>query len=143
MKSTERVKTLIAAGGAYADSVSTAYDEVIVQIAERAADAGSLGKLDVGALLAWKRLRCDTRWMAELMGTPDVEVRRHTSQAVLAARDESRTVPEAAAAARSALTPLPGFPAATLWPRRCASPRLRGGSRSMTREPTVGLAGCP
>jgi hypothetical protein len=87
----------------------SAYDEVVEQVSARAAEAGSLGKLDLGALTAWKRLRADTPWMSKLMDTPDSEVRRHTHQAFVAARDESKTVPEAAAAARSALSPLPGF----------------------------------
>ncbi|RSM64908.1 hypothetical protein DMB66_18420 [Actinoplanes sp. ATCC 53533] len=75
----------------------------------RAAEVGSLGKLDIGALTAWKRLRADTPWMGKLMSCPDREVRLHTEQAVIAARDDSKPVPEAAAAARTALTALPGF----------------------------------
>jgi hypothetical protein len=47
--------------------------------------------------------------MGKLMSRPDHEVRQHTARAVIAARDESKPVPQAAAAARSALTPLPGF----------------------------------
>ncbi|MDG4761403.1 hypothetical protein [Micromonospora sp. WMMD710] len=93
----------------YAIEVSTAYDEVVEQVIARVADAGSLGKLDLGALSAWKRLRADTPWMARLMSRPEQEIRQHTERAVTAAQDESRTVAEAAVAARSALTPLPGF----------------------------------
>jgi len=40
---------------------------------------------------------------------PDKEVRLYTGRAVAAARDESKSVPEAARAARSALTALPGL----------------------------------
>jgi hypothetical protein len=104
-----RVQKLLAAATAYATEVSSAYDEVVEQVAVRVAEAGSLGKLDLGALSAWKRLRADTPWMAQLMSCPDEQVRLHTERAVAAAQDESRPVPVAAAAARSALTPLPGF----------------------------------
>lgn len=109
MEPRARVQRLIAAADLYAAVVSSAYDEVVEQVVARVADAGSLGKLDLGALSAWKRLRADTPWMARLMSCPEHEVRQHTHRAVAAAQDESRTVPEAAAAARSALTPLPGF----------------------------------
>lgn len=105
----ERVQRLVMAAELYAIEVSTAYDEVVDQVIARVADAGSLGKLDLGALSAWKRLRADTPWMARLMSCPEQEIRQHTERAVTAAQDESRTVAEAAVAARSALTPLPGF----------------------------------
>lgn len=105
----ERVQRLLAASGVSAGRISPAYDEVIEQVSARAAETGSLGKLDIGALTAWKRLRADTRWMAGLMATPDDEVRLHTGRAVSAARDESRSIPEAAKAAITALTPLPGL----------------------------------
>ncbi|WP_326550817.1 hypothetical protein [Micromonospora sp. NBC_01813] len=103
------MQRLVTAADLYAAEVSDAYDEVIEQVVARVADAGSLGKLDLGALSAWKRLRADTPWMAQLMSCPEYTVRQHTQRAVAAAQDQSRTVPEAAAAARSALTPLPGF----------------------------------
>ncbi len=109
MELKDRVQALIAGANAYAAELSDAYDEVVGQVAARVAEAGSLGKLDVGALTAWKRLRADTPWMGKLMGCPDREVRLHTERAVIAARDESNPVPEAAAAARTALTALPGF----------------------------------
>lgn len=105
----ERVQRLITAAELHAIDVSAFYDEVVEQVVARVADAGNLGKLDLGALSAWKRLRADTPWMARLMSCPEQEIRQHTERAVTAARHESRTVPEAAAAARSALTPLPGF----------------------------------
>lgn len=109
MELAERVQRLLVAAQLYAAEVSGAYDEVIEQVAARVADAGSLGKLDLGALSAWKRLRADTPWMAQLMSCPEQQVRLHTAHAVAAAQDESTTVSVAAAAARSALTPLPGF----------------------------------
>lgn len=105
----ERVQRLLAAASAYAERVSPAYDEVVEQVAARAAAAGNLDKLDLAALTAWKRLRADTPWMAQRMGTADTEVRLHTARAVAAAQDQTTSVPEAAAAARSALIPLPGF----------------------------------
>lgn len=109
MEPRERVQQLIAAADQHAAEVSSAYDEVVEQVVARVADAGSLGKLDLGALSAWKRVRADTPWMARLMSCPEHKVRQHTERAVTAAQDESRAVPEAAAAARSALIPLPGF----------------------------------
>jgi hypothetical protein len=109
MEANQRVKRLRSAAEACAEGVGTAYDEVVEQVAARAQASGSLGKLDVGALAAWKRLRADTPWMSLLMATQESEVRLHSGRAVAAARDLSRSVPEAAAAARSALTPLPGF----------------------------------
>jgi hypothetical protein len=105
----ERVEALIAGASAYYAEVSDAYDEVVEQVAARVAEAGCLGKLDLGALTAWKRLRADTPWMGKLMSCPDREVRLHTERAVIAARDETKPVPGAAAAARTALTVLPGF----------------------------------
>lgn len=82
---------------------------MVGQISDRAGETGSLGKLDVGALAAWKRLRCDTKPMGELMARSDSEVRQHTAQAGKAARDESISVAEAARQARLALSPLPYF----------------------------------
>jgi hypothetical protein len=105
----ERVEALVAGANAYAAEVSDAYDEVVEQVAARVSDAGSLGKLDIGALTAWKRLRADTPWMGKLMSCPDREVRLRTAEAVVAARDETKPVPVAAGAARAALTALPGF----------------------------------
>jgi hypothetical protein len=56
----KRVERLTAAADLYAAKVSSAYDEVVEQVLARLADAGSLGKLDLGALSAWNRLRADT-----------------------------------------------------------------------------------
>jgi hypothetical protein len=109
MEPKARVEALIAGANAYAAEVSEAYDEVVEQVAARVDEAGSLGKLDLEALTAWKRLRADTRWMGKLMSWPDHEVRLHTERAVIAARDETKPAPDAGAAARAALTALPGF----------------------------------
>jgi hypothetical protein len=109
MEPENRVRILLVAASTYSTEASGAYDEVVEQVAARVAEAGCLGKLDLGALTAWKRLRADTRWIRELMSCADSEVRRYTARAVIAARDESMVVPLAAAAARWALAPLPGF----------------------------------
>jgi hypothetical protein len=105
----DRVHRLAAAAAQYAAEVSGYYDDVVDQVIARVDDSGSLGKLDLGALSAWKRLRADTPWMARLMSRSDREVREHTQRAVAAARDTAVTASQAAAAARTALTPLPGF----------------------------------
>ncbi|WP_426225115.1 hypothetical protein [Pseudarthrobacter sp. DSP2-3-2b1] len=94
---------------AYTAKTSPAYDEVLDQVSDRIRDQGSIGKADIGALLFWKRLRADTSWVRELMALQDSEVRRVTEQAVLAANDSSLPVHRAAASARGALSPLPGF----------------------------------
>lgn len=83
----ERVRLLVEAAAAYQRTVPAAYEEVVEQVAARAAATGSLGKLDLGALVAWKRMRADTPWMTQLMGMPDAHVREHTAAAVAAARD--------------------------------------------------------
>ncbi|WP_248283840.1 hypothetical protein [Brevibacterium sediminis] len=85
------------------------YDDVIHEIHDRIKSRSSIGKSDIGALLFWKRLRADTRWVRELMNMPDDNVRDHTQKAVAAVNDEVLAVPEAAAAGRSELSYLPGF----------------------------------
>ena len=92
----------------YLADVSPHYDEVLHETASRIAEAGSIGKTDIGALLFWKRLRADTRWVRELMVLPDTAVRASTAEAVRVVRSMSLDVPVAAAAGRSALTSLPG-----------------------------------
>lgn len=93
----------------YVASTPLAYDEVLHQVADRIRERGSIGKIDVGALLFWKRLRADTSWVKELMTLRDSEVRAVTQKAVTAANDSSMLVHHAAAAGRRALSPLPGF----------------------------------
>lgn len=94
---------------AWEEHPSGTYDEVFHEVAARIEDAGSAGKGDIGALLFWKRLRADTPWAATLHQVAESEVREITARAVQAARDDTITTPEAASAARSALTALPGF----------------------------------
>lgn len=111
----ERVQLLLDAKREYEgpekDNAANAgfYDEVAHEVAERVVASGSIGKLDIAALVAWKRLRADTSWVKALMFLPDVKVRAQTALGVQAARDTKRDVPEAAASARSALTGLPGM----------------------------------
>ena len=70
---------------------------------------GSIGKADIGALLFWKRLQANARWVSDLMVLEDEYVRGVTARAVAAARNKSLSVIEAAKAGRGALSPLPGF----------------------------------
>ncbi|MGY1915854.1 hypothetical protein [Blastococcus sp. SYSU DS0973] len=85
------------------------YDEVFADVSTRISTSGSAGKSDIGALLFWRRLRADTRWVAALNHVADWDVREVTASAVAAARDNSAEVPEAAAVARRAPAVLPGF----------------------------------
>lgn len=85
------------------------YDEVLHEVIDRVAAACSVGKMDIGALLFWKRLRADTRWVAGLMQMPDRAVRVVTETTVGIARDRGLPVPEAATKARASLSSLPGF----------------------------------
>lgn len=91
------------------DEASPFYDEAVNEVATRAAQSGSLGNADIGALVAWKRLNANTRWAGALMNTPDDTVREATRASRLAALSGDRDVRSAASAARSALTRLPGF----------------------------------
>ncbi|KNH16307.1 hypothetical protein ACU18_13995 [Arthrobacter sp. ZBG10] len=90
-------------------SVSPAYDEVLHEVSERIRFSGDIGKVDIGALLFWKRLRADTRWVRDLMVIDDSEVRSITAAAVTAVNDTSLELQDAATQGRAALSPLPGF----------------------------------
>lgn len=85
------------------------YDEVLREVAERAAQQHSLGKADIGALVVWKRLNASTKWAKNLMLTPDRDVREATGRAWKLANDESMTIPEAGGSARSELWGTPGL----------------------------------
>lgn len=100
---------LVAARAKYRATVPAVYDEVLMEVAQRATERGSLGKADIGALVMWKRLRADTRWVSDLMGTPEAKVRAVTEKAVASARNMSRPRGEAAQQAREVLWELPGF----------------------------------
>ncbi|WAL71581.1 hypothetical protein OU787_08725 [Kitasatospora sp. YST-16] len=90
-------------------NVSVAHDAVLLEVSQRIAFSGSIGKSDIGALLFWKRLRANTRWAAALLAMPDEAVRRVTAPAVESMRDERLALAEAARQGRAALTSLPGF----------------------------------
>jgi hypothetical protein len=102
-------ETLRASHAAYKAATSPVYDDVLTDIAGKIQAVGSIGKADIGALLFWKRLRADTPWVPRLMTLTDMGVREVTERAVCAVNDDSLSVPDAASAGRSALTPLPGF----------------------------------
>lgn len=109
MEPQQRVGELHAAVEQYHNSASPFYDEVVKEISKRAADQGNLGKADIGALVAWKRLNANTRWMANLMRSSDAAVRASTAEARKSALDDGSTLELAAAGARSALALIPGF----------------------------------
>lgn len=109
MEPAQRAATLVSARQAYLDSAPEAYDEVLHQVIDRVRDTRSAGKLDIAALTVWKRLTASTTWARQLMGTDDSVVHAHTARAFSAANDTTKTAPDAAAAARSALGELPGF----------------------------------
>lgn len=93
----------------YSAATSPAYDQVLNEVADRIRAEASIGKADIGALVFWKRLRADTRWVPRLMTWEEPDVRAVTKEAVCAVTDVSLTVPEAASAGRRALSELPGF----------------------------------
>lgn len=94
---------------AYQLGTSSAYDEVLTEVADRIRTTGAIGKADIGALLFWKRLRADTTWVRGLMAKPEQDVRAVTAKAVAAVNNPSLTAPEAASAGRRELAALPGF----------------------------------
>ncbi|MCU6481942.1 hypothetical protein [Arthrobacter sp. A2-55] len=100
---------LLNAHTAYFTEAGPSYDEVLFEVAARVGTSGSIGKADIGALLFWKRLRADTRWVRHIMNLPDHQVRNETRTAVEAANDPDLSTPDAAAAGRLALSSLPGF----------------------------------
>ncbi|MDH6513740.1 hypothetical protein M2163_009288 [Streptomyces sp. SAI-135] len=93
----------------YLASVSPHYDEVFHDVAQRTEHTGSLGKTDIAALVVWKRLSAQTRWVTALMSLPDTRVRAVTKRAVTAVRDTTLTRSEAARTGRGIIGELPGF----------------------------------
>ena len=104
---TQRCSALAAALDRYHETVCDEYDETLHDVIDRVATTGSLGKMDLGALLLWKRIRIGA-WAEELLCKPDSDVRRITAKSVAAARDQALTVPKAARCARQTLLDLPG-----------------------------------
>ncbi|GLZ49474.1 hypothetical protein Acsp06_56590 [Actinomycetospora sp. NBRC 106375] len=109
MDAAQRVQLLVSAYEDYLADVSEYYDEVVNDVIGRVRQSGCLSKTDIAALVSWKRLQANTLWMRRLMGTPDEEVWKVTSEAVTLARDETVDPPHSATAARSALSSLAGF----------------------------------
>ncbi|MEU9737515.1 hypothetical protein [Streptomyces sp. NPDC048002] len=100
---------LVPARAGYLAGVSPHYDEVLHEVAQRTEHTGSLGKTDIGALVVWKRLSAQTRWVTELMSLPDTQVRAVTERAVTAVRDHTVPRSEAARTGRGIIWELPGF----------------------------------
>lgn len=105
----ERWALLHKAHQAYRAIASAEYDEVLTTVAQRFATKQSIGKVEIGGLLLWKRIQANTRWAMELMNIPEHQVREQTHDAYTAANDPTLSVAEAARASRSALGSLPGF----------------------------------
>lgn len=100
---------LVPAHASYLAGVSPHYDEVFHDVAQRSEHTGSLGKTDIAALVVWKRLSAQTRWVTELMSLPDTQVRAVTERAVTAVRDHTVPRSEAARTGRGIIWELPGF----------------------------------
>src|SRR5205823_5328096 len=100
---------LVEAHDDYVRTVSSTYDDVLREVSDRIAASGSIGKLDIGALVVWKRLRADTPWASALMAKSERDVRSVTAVAVSAVRDHELSTAEAAGQGRDALLKLPGF----------------------------------
>ncbi|NED20382.1 hypothetical protein G3I31_35455 [Streptomyces sp. SID9913] len=100
---------LVPARAGYLADVSPHYDEVLHEVAHRTEHAGSLGKSDVSALVVWKRLSAQTRWVTALMALPDAHVRAVTERAVIAVRDTTLSRSEAAREGRRIIAELPGM----------------------------------
>jgi hypothetical protein len=84
------------------DQYEPYYDEVFWEVSSRIRDQGEAGKLDMAALICWKRSG-QGHWASDLMELPDTEVRKR-SHAALTPRmaDQERL---------DVLATLPGFKA--------------------------------
>ncbi|MFF9264106.1 hypothetical protein [Streptomyces longwoodensis] len=100
---------LVPARAGYLADVSAHYDEVFHEVAQRTEHTGSLGKTDIAALVVWKRLSAQTRWVTALMSLPDTHVRAVTERAVTAVRNTTVSPSEAARTGRGIIAELPGF----------------------------------
>jgi hypothetical protein len=85
------------------------YDEVLRTVSERAAEAKSLGKADIGSLVLWKRITAQAKWATKLGMTPDCDVRAATGEAWRILDDAGGPSPAAAQEAREALRRVPGL----------------------------------
>lgn len=102
-----RTGTLLDARRSY--GTDDVYDEALREVSRRILDSGSAGKVDIGALILWKRIQANTPWSGKLNVFSDDEIRAVTKRAFALANDKSVQVPDAAATAREALRSLPGF----------------------------------
>lgn len=109
MTSHDQTNTLHLALNKYRGSASPFYDEAIEEVVARGVQCGHLGKADIGAITAWKRLNTSTRWMRDFMNTADSVVRDATATARESALATDDDIQTAASNARSALSPIPGF----------------------------------
>jgi hypothetical protein len=100
---------LLPARASYLADVSPHYDEVLHEVAQRTEHADSLSKTDIAALVVWKRLSAQTRWVTDLMSLPDTHVRAVTGRAVTAVRNTTISRSEAARTGRGIIAELPGF----------------------------------
>ncbi|MFD8210638.1 hypothetical protein ACFV2S_30070 [Streptomyces sp. NPDC059695] len=100
---------LIPAQTEYLSAISPHYDEAFWDVAQRVERAGCLGKTDIAALVVWKRISAQTRWVTDLMSLPDSHVRAVTERALTSVQDLNLSRGEAAQAGRGAIAELPGF----------------------------------
>lgn len=93
----------------YSQTATPFYDEALNLVAQRYGDQQSIGKVEIGGLLLWKRLRANTPWAKDLMNSPEDKVRQATGRAFIAAHEKGLSTPQAAQNARNELVGLPGF----------------------------------
>ncbi|MFD3557955.1 hypothetical protein ACFWWA_38545 [Streptomyces goshikiensis] len=100
---------LVPARDEYMSAISPHYDEVFWDVAQRVERSGCLGKTDIAALVVWKRLSAQTRWVTALMSLPDSHVRDVTERALTSVQDLDLSRGKAAQEGRGAIAKLPGF----------------------------------
>ena len=107
--SADRVEKLLAAYNSYPNHADgSPYDEALLDVQAVVEGSGSIGKVEIGALMLWKRLNLNSRWTRELNNMTDREIREITQRAIQLARDPLVHIPEGARQARHALVGLPG-----------------------------------
>lgn len=82
------------------DQYGPYYDEVFWEVSTRIRERGEAGKLDLAALICWKRSGQGS-WVSDLMERPDAEVRECSRAAFAAGLTDQQRL--------DALAPLPGF----------------------------------
>jgi hypothetical protein len=96
MDNDEVVKRLLGA----MDQYGAYYDEVFWEVSARIRERGEAGKLDLAALISWKRSG-QGHWVSDLMELPDTEVRKRSSEALVPRMTDQERL--------DVLAPLPGF----------------------------------